>query len=118
MPFIGVVRLCIPANGRGHSRASFSRSGGDYEHNHDRQDGGSRNPKLDPPMVGSFSDGRGLFFGDDTFEGKPIRVRFIWSPLTYATCRWEQAFSQDGGETWETNWTMDFTHEPRCRNSQ
>ena len=69
----------------------------------------SRNPKLDPPMVGSFSDGRGLFFGDDTFEGKPIRVRFIWSPLTVTACRWEQAFSQDGGETWETNWTMDFT---------
>lgn len=73
----------------------------------------SRNPKLDPPMVGSFSDGRGLFFGDDSFEGKPIRVRFIWSPMTTTTCRWEQAFSQDGGKTWETNWTMSFTRIPR-----
>jgi hypothetical protein len=71
-----------------------------------------RNPKLDPPMTGRFQEGRGLFFGDDTFEGKPIRVRFIWSPMTPTTCRWEQAFSVDGGKTWETNWTMSFTRLP------
>lgn len=69
----------------------------------------SRDPKLDPPMAGRFEDGRGLFFGDDTFEGRPIRVRFIWSAMTPTACRWEQAFSDDGGESWETNWTMDFT---------
>ena len=43
------------------------------------------------------------------FEGKPIRVRFIWSGVTTPTPRWEQAFSEDGGETWETNWITDFT---------
>jgi hypothetical protein len=69
----------------------------------------SRNPGLDPPMIGKFGDGRGVFFGDDHFEGKPIRVRFIWSPLGRTTCRWEQAFSVDGGESWETNWVMTFT---------
>jgi hypothetical protein len=69
----------------------------------------SRDPKLDPPMIGSFEGGRGLFFGDDTFEGKPIRVRFIWSGMTASACHWEQAFSIDGGESWETNWTMSFT---------
>jgi hypothetical protein len=69
----------------------------------------SRNPKLDPPMAGRFEDGRGLFFGDDSFDGKPIRVRFIWLPMTETTCRWEQAFSVDGGATWETNWTMSLT---------
>jgi hypothetical protein len=69
----------------------------------------SRNPVLDPPMVGKFSDGRGLFYGDDTFEGRPIRVRFIWSPTTPSRCRWEQAFSADGGKSWETNWIMEFT---------
>jgi hypothetical protein len=69
----------------------------------------SRNPRLEAPMVGSFEGGRGLFFGDETFEGKPIRVRFVWTPLTASSCRWEQAFSPDGGLTWETNWTMEFT---------
>ena len=40
---------------------------------------------------------------------RPIQVRFIWSGATTPTPRWEQAFSEDGGETWETNWIMDFT---------
>jgi hypothetical protein len=69
----------------------------------------SRNPGLDPPMIGKFENGRGLFYGDDTFEGKPIRVRFIWTPFPDHRCGWEQAFSADGGQTWETNWTMSFT---------
>jgi len=36
-------------------------------------------------------------------------VRFVWSNVTAPTPRWEQAFSADGGETWETNWVMEFT---------
>jgi hypothetical protein len=70
----------------------------------------SRRPGiLDPPLFGSFSGDTGVFHGDDTFEERPIRVRFIWSSVTTPTPRWEQAFSDDGGETWETNWVMDFT---------
>jgi hypothetical protein len=69
----------------------------------------SRRPGLlDPPVIGSFSDDFGIFEGDDTFDGRPIRVRFTWSGITTPTPRWEQAFSDDGGETWETNWIMDF----------
>ena len=64
---------------------------------------------LDAPVFGSFSGDVGLFEGDDTFEGRPIRMRFVWSGITTPTPRWEQAFSEDGGETWETNWIMDFT---------
>ena len=64
---------------------------------------------LDPPVFGSFSGDVGLFEGDDTFEGRPIRMRFVWSGITTPTPRWEQAFSEDDGETWETNWIMDFT---------
>ena len=70
----------------------------------------SRRPGLlDPPVIGSFSEGVGIFEGEDTFLGRPILVRFTWSGVTTATPRWEQAFSADGGETWETNWVMDFT---------
>lgn len=64
---------------------------------------------LDPPVRGSFANGVGTFYGDDVLEGKPIRVRFLWSDITTDTCRWSQAFSPDGGKTWETNWVMNFT---------
>ena len=60
-------------------------------------------------MFGAFSGDTGVFEGEDTFEGRPILVRFIWSRTTSGKPRWEQAFSEDGGETWETNWIMDFT---------
>jgi NIPSNAP len=67
-----------------------------------------RNPShLDPPVVGGFKNGVGTFYGEDTFKGKPIRIRFLWTNLTTQP-HWEQAFSDDGGKTWETNWTMEF----------
>jgi hypothetical protein len=65
--------------------------------------------ELDPPVFGAFSGDTGVFEGEDTFEGRPILVRFIWSRATTGAPRWEQAFSEDGGQTWETNWIMDFT---------
>lgn len=61
------------------------------------------------PMIGRFDDtGEGEFHGDDTHDGVPIRCRFIWSGITADAAHWEQAFSTDGGVTWETNWTMDY----------
>ena len=69
----------------------------------------SRRPgELDPPVFGTFSGDIGVFEGEDEFEGRPIKVRFIWSGTRTRTPRWEQAFSADDGETWETNWVMDF----------
>jgi hypothetical protein len=71
----------------------------------------SRRPGLlDPPVVGSFSGDVGIFEGTDRLDGGPIHVRFTWTGVTTPTPRWEQAFSDDGGETWETNWVMEFTH--------
>jgi len=64
---------------------------------------------FDPPVVGGFTDGVGIFEGDDQHEGTPVRVRFLWTHDTPTTARWEQAFSADGGTTWETNWIMNFT---------
>jgi hypothetical protein len=63
---------------------------------------------VDPPVRGSFRNGVGTFYADDTFNGKPIRIRFIWSTITRTTCHWEQAFSPDGGKTWEVNWEQDL----------
>jgi hypothetical protein len=64
---------------------------------------------LYPPVRGAFTDGRGDFYGDDTHDGKPIRAHYIWSDITPTSARWKQEFSADGGQTWETNWVMEFT---------
>jgi len=69
----------------------------------------ARNPhSLDVPVIGGFENGVGAFFADDTLNGKPIRVRFLWLDTHSDAPRWEQAFSPDGGATWETNWSMQF----------
>jgi hypothetical protein len=74
----------------------------------------SRSPgRLDVPVVGRFENGVGTFLAEDSFEGKPIRVRFLWTQPRAGSPRWEQAFSPDHGATWETNWVMDFTRAGR-----
>jgi hypothetical protein len=60
------------------------------------------------PTVGHFSNGRGEFYDHEVFQGRAIFVRFLWLDIKLNSCHWEQAFSADGGKTWETNWTMDF----------
>ena len=65
--------------------------------------------RLDPPVFGSFADGIGIFEGADTLEGRPVRRALHLVARDAREPRWEQAFSADGGQTWETNWIMDFT---------
>ncbi len=50
-----------------------------------------------------------MFYGDDLHDGKGVRVRFVWADTSATGAHWEQAFSLDGGESWVTNWTMDFS---------
>jgi hypothetical protein len=64
---------------------------------------------MDPPVIGRFDNGVGTFLADDMLNGRPIRVRFLWLDTAGPSPRWEQAFSADGGATWETNWRMRFT---------
>ena len=69
-----------------------------------------RNPtQVTVDGVGRFADGVGTFFADDTFAGKPIRVRGTFTLPTPRSMQWEQAFSPDGGRTWETNYVMHYT---------
>jgi hypothetical protein len=62
-----------------------------------------------PPMAGRFSGGVGEFYGDESVDGKKVLCRFLWTRPNTDSARWEQAFSDDGGKTWETNWIMTFT---------
>jgi hypothetical protein len=67
----------------------------------------SRGGGLGVPTVGGFKDGRGEFYDDETFASKPIRVRFVISDVRPNSAHFEQAFSADGGKTWEINWIAD-----------
>jgi hypothetical protein len=64
---------------------------------------------LGQPMTGEFKDGRGEFFDQEMFNGRAIYVRFVFSNITPRSFRFEQAFSDDGGKTWEVNWKAAFT---------
>lgn len=68
----------------------------------------SKDGLLQPPVYGRFKDGTGLFAGDDMDGDKPVKVRFEWTDTHTDAPRWSQAFSYDGGLTWETNWHMQF----------
>ena len=59
---------------------------------------------LSTPTIGQFRDGRGEFYDQETLGARAILVRFLIVPVDADTCRFEQAFSDDGGKTWETNW--------------
>ncbi len=59
---------------------------------------------LSEPVFGEFKNGRGEFYGQELLNGRAIMVRFIISDITPDSCRFEQAFSDDGGKTWEVNW--------------
>ncbi len=54
-----------------------------------------------PPTIGEFKNGRGEFYNQETLNGRAIFVRFVISDITPDSCRFEQAFSDDGGATWE-----------------
>lgn len=72
------------------------------------QNGGidSKTGALLPPVVGRFRNGVGIFEAPDEYAGQPIVVRYTWSDISANRARWEQAFSPDGGASWEVNWIM------------
>jgi hypothetical protein len=63
------------------------------------------------PMVGQFNSGRGEFYNQQVFEGRAVYARFVWTDTNTSSPHFEQAFSADGGKTWETNWITTQTKE-------
>ncbi len=67
---------------------------------------------LTPPMIGGFQQGRGAFYAHEPIGGQHLLSRFLWMDITPTSYRWEQAFSADGGSTWETNWIQEHIRLP------
>ena len=63
-----------------------------------------------PATVGRFNDGKGEFYDMELWNGRTILVRYQWTPAKPGP-HFEQAFSVDGGKTWEANWILDLTPE-------
>jgi hypothetical protein len=64
-----------------------------------------RNGLLTAPVFGAFDQsGRGVFIGQDQLDGRTILVRFVITRPSAREAQFEQAYSADGGTTWETNW--------------
>jgi hypothetical protein len=60
----------------------------------------------------------GVFDGNDTFDGRPIVMRFIWTRNpkgSKVVAKWQQAFSTDGGKTWEVNWRNEIIRDDHCK---
>jgi hypothetical protein len=74
----------------------------------------SRIGRLDPPQIGAFHNGHGDFYTTDTINGKTTLIRFDWSQMTAAAKHFEQAFSPNGGQTWQVNW---ITNQTRTGNA-
>lgn len=75
----------------------------------------SASPALDTPMVGRFAGGRGEFYDQEMFGDRPVFVRFLWTNVSSRSGDFEQAFSADGGRTWEPNWVTRMEREPPGR---
>ena len=67
----------------------------------------SADGELGQPMIGEFKNGAGEFYDQEMWKGRAVYVRFIWSKMGTKSPHFEQAFSEDGGKTWEVNWITD-----------
>lgn len=85
----------------GGSLRLYNPKAGQWSLNHASVGGGV----LTAPVFGGFADGgRGAFYGQDTLDGRTILVRFIITRPSTREAHFEQAYSTDGGRTWEDNW--------------
>lgn len=56
--------------------------------------------KMTPPTIGRMVDGRIELYGADTFDGRPVKIRAVWSDFTPNSHTYREYVSADGGKTW------------------
>lgn len=98
-----LVELDVAGSG-GHLEALSLRLYNPGSHQWSLNFANSAGGSLSQPTIGEFTNGRGEFFDQEALNGRAILVRFVISDITANSCHFEQAFSDDGGATWEVNW--------------
>jgi hypothetical protein len=74
---------------------------------------GLRGGVLGPPAIGGFRGGRGEFYTMEQLDdGRTVLARSILSGITATSYRLEQAYSADGGKTWQVTWISQHTRTP------
>ena len=63
---------------------------------------------LTEQVTGGFEQGVGTFHGEETYRGRPVKLRFRWTDVTEQSAHWDQAYFDEANQTWETNWIMEF----------
>jgi hypothetical protein len=69
----------------------------------------SKMGELNPSSIGSFSNGRGELIAQDTFKGRTVLVRGVWSDIKPDSHHFEESYSQDGGKTWAAAFIASLT---------
>ena len=70
---------------------------------------GSSDGTLETPSIGAFKNGVGELYDQETYNGRSILVRGVWSDITANGHSYTISFSADGGKTWEATFIATLT---------
>lgn len=73
----------------------------------------SSDGELGQAMVGEFKGGRGEFFDQESYRGRTVLMRAVWSDITANSQHFEESFSADGGKTWKPCFVAAVTRQSR-----
>jgi hypothetical protein len=60
-------------------------------------------------LIGEFKDGRGELYAQQTLGGRSVLIRGVWSDIKPDSHHFEEAYSDDGGKTWVSDFIADLT---------
>jgi hypothetical protein len=75
----------------------------------------SKTPVFGTPLIGTFHDGRADLFGEDTYKNQTILVRGVWSQVEPNSHRYEESYSNDGGQTWKFSFRADLNRDEQVK---
>ena len=62
-----------------------------------------------PPVTGRFNGRVVEFYDQEEWKGQAVIVRYQWTDISPKAAKMEQAFSADGGRSWEVNWICELS---------